>query len=78
MCDTISLHLIIMIVCTTLLQYKNSGPGDTLAVQTRMTHNYGESKKHDDEPPFYLPIVYEDDHFAVVNKPVRILLVTAN
>ena len=44
-------------------------PGDTLAVQVRMEHNYDECKLHDSDKPFHLPVVYEDDHFAIVNKP---------
>ena len=31
------------------------GPGDTLAIQTRMSHNYDECKNHDSERPFDLP-----------------------
>ena len=30
-------------------------PGDTLAIQTRMSHNYDECKNHDSERPFDLP-----------------------
>jgi len=48
-------------------------PGDTLAIQTRTSHNYGEVKNHHDEPPFHLPVVLEDDHFAIVNKPEGIV-----
>lgn len=49
-------------------------PGDTLAIQTRMTHNYAECQVHDKHPPFHLPVVYEDDHFAIVNKPEGIVV----
>ncbi|KAL7552886.1 hypothetical protein ACHAWF_016131, partial [Thalassiosira exigua] len=49
-------------------------PGDIVAIQTRMTHNYDECTKHDRDPPFALPVVYEDDHFAVVNKPEGIVV----
>ncbi|KAL7530681.1 hypothetical protein ACHAXR_003628 [Thalassiosira sp. AJA248-18] len=49
-------------------------PGDTVAIQTRMTHNYDECKNHHKEPPFHLPVVYEDDHFAIVNKPEGIVV----
>jgi len=49
-------------------------PGDALAVQTRMTHNYSECKNHHDEPPFHLPVIYEDDYFAIVNKPEGIVV----
>jgi 23S rRNA-/tRNA-specific pseudouridylate synthase len=48
-------------------------PGDVLAVQARMEHNYSESANHHKEPPFDLPVVYEDDHFAIVNKPEGIV-----
>lgn len=49
-------------------------PGDALAVQTRMEHNYSECKNHDAEPPFHLPVVYQDDHIAVVNKPEGVVV----
>ena len=48
-------------------------PGDILAVQARMEHNYSESANHHKEAPFDLPVVYEDDHFAIVNKPEGIV-----
>eukprot|EP00580_Thalassiosira_gravida_P012710 CAMPEP_0201629822 /NCGR_PEP_ID=MMETSP0493-20130528/4350_1 /ASSEMBLY_ACC=CAM_ASM_000838 /TAXON_ID=420259 /ORGANISM="Thalassiosira gravida, Strain GMp14c1" /LENGTH=479 /DNA_ID=CAMNT_0048100879 /DNA_START=372 /DNA_END=1811 /DNA_ORIENTATION=+ len=44
-------------------------PGETLAIQTRMTHNYSECKNHHKSAPFHLPIIYQDDHVAIVNKP---------
>lgn len=50
------------------------GPGDTIAIQTRMTHNYSECTVHDKTPPFNLPVIYEDDHFAIVNKPEGIVV----
>lgn len=50
------------------------GPGDTIAIQTRMTHNYAECRVHDKTPPFDLPVIYEDDHFAIVNKPEGIVV----
>ena len=49
-------------------------PGDTIAIQTRMTPNYSECKNHDSEAPFELPVIYQDDHFAVVNKPEGIVV----
>ena len=49
-------------------------PRDTLAVQIRMEHNYDECKNHDSDKPFDLPVVYEDDHFAIVNKPEGIVV----
>lgn len=50
------------------------GPGDTIAIQTRMTHNYTECQVHDKTAPFNLPVIYEDDHFAIVNKPEGIVV----
>ena len=49
-------------------------PGDVLAVQARMEHNYSESANHHKDPPFHLPVVYEDDYFAIVNKPEGIVV----
>ncbi len=49
-------------------------PGDVLAVQARMEHNYSESANHHKDPPFHLPVVYEDDYFALVNKPEGIVV----
>ena len=51
-----------------------SHPGDTIAIQTRMSPNYSECRNHDSAPPFELPVVYEDDHFAIVNKPEGIVV----
>mmetsp|Transcript_15843 Transcript_15843/g.23989 ORF Transcript_15843/g.23989 Transcript_15843/m.23989 type:complete len:553 (-) Transcript_15843:6-1664(-) len=48
-------------------------PGFILAVQARMEHNYSESANHHKTPPFHLPVVYEDDYFALVNKPEGIV-----
>jgi 23S rRNA-/tRNA-specific pseudouridylate synthase len=39
-----------------------------------MSHNYSECKNHHSEAPFHLPVVYEDDHFAIVNKPEGIVV----
>ena len=49
-------------------------PGDVLAIQDRMEHNYSESANHHKDPPFHLPVVYEDDYFAIVNKPEGIVV----
>lgn len=49
-------------------------PGDVVAVQARMEHNYSESANHHTDPPFQLPVVYEDDYFALVNKPEGIVV----
>jgi 23S rRNA-/tRNA-specific pseudouridylate synthase len=39
-----------------------------------MSPNYSECRNHDSAPPFDLPVVYEDDHFAIVNKPEGIVV----
>ena len=39
-----------------------------------MEHNYSECKNHNSEPPFHLPIVFQDDHMAIVNKPEGIIV----
>lgn len=39
-----------------------------------MTHNYSECKNHHDTPPFTLPVIYEDDHCAIVNKPEGVVV----
>lgn len=39
-----------------------------------MSPNYDECRMHDDEPPFHLPVVYEDDHFAIVDKPEGVVV----
>lgn len=49
-------------------------PGDTICIQTRMSHNYSECKNHNPEPPFHLPVAFEDDYFALVNKPENIVV----
>ena len=49
-------------------------PGDSVCVQARMEHNYSESANHNKDAPFHLPVVYEDDYFALVNKPEGIVV----
>eukprot|EP00804_Cyclotella_cryptica_P001472 CCRYP_003701-RB/>CCRYP_003701-RB protein AED:0.02 eAED:0.02 QI:146/1/1/1/1/0.66/3/664/413 len=50
-------------------------PGDTIAIQTRTGNDgYTESMKHNKEPPFHLPVIYQDDHLAVVNKPEGVVV----
>eukprot|EP00970_Alexandrium_tamarense_P004086 scaffold693_cov200-Alexandrium_tamarense.AAC.88 len=52
-----------------------SYPGDTVAIQTRMTNlGYSEAMKHNKQPPFHLPVVYQDDHIALVNKPSGVVV----
>lgn len=48
-------------------------PGDILARQTRMGSGTYPVLNHK-KPPFDLPVVYEDDHFAIVNKPAGIVV----
>jgi len=43
-------------------------PSDVLAEQSRL----GNTFYPDEKPPFPLPVIYEDDHFAVVNKPAGV------
>lgn len=50
-------------------------PGDVLGKQVRMGsggHYLGVANHR--KPPFELPVVYEDDHFALVNKPAGKLI----
>ncbi len=56
------------------MPHLTSYPGDTIAIQTLMSPNYSECKKHESEPPFHLPVIYEDDYLAVVNKPESIVV----
>jgi hypothetical protein len=48
-------------------------PGDVIGMQVRMGGGkyLGVNNK---KPPFDLPVVYEDDHFALVNKPAGIVV----
>ena len=48
-------------------------PGDVLAKQTRMGSGTYPVLNHK-KPPFDLPVVYEDDYFAIVNKPAGIVV----
>jgi len=52
----------------------HSKPGDTIAIQTRMSHNYGECKNVHSDPPFHLPVIYQDNYIAVVNKPENVVV----
>ena len=52
-------------------------PGDVLCKQVRMSHgSYSDyiSNVNGAKPPFDLPIVYEDDYLAIVNKPAGVLV----
>lgn len=46
--------------------------GDVIAQQVRMGNGWYNAQYHE-KPPFDLPVVYEDDHFAFVNKPAGIV-----
>jgi 23S rRNA-/tRNA-specific pseudouridylate synthase len=46
--------------------------GDIICVQIRIGDGYFSALGHQ-EPPFELPVVYQDDHFALVNKPAGIV-----
>lgn len=48
-------------------------PGDVLAKQVRMGSGKYPVLNYK-KPPFDLPVVYEDDHFAIVNKPEGIVV----
>lgn len=49
-------------------------PGDVLARQVRISDGtYLQSTRHR-KPPFEVPVVYEDDHLAIVNKPAGIVV----
>jgi 23S rRNA-/tRNA-specific pseudouridylate synthase len=46
--------------------------GDKICVQVRMGDGYFSALGHR-KPPFELPVVYQDDHFALINKPAGIV-----
>lgn len=46
--------------------------GDVIAQQVRMGNGWYNAQYHE-KPPFDLPVVYEDDHFALINKPAGIV-----
>jgi len=47
-------------------------PGDVIGIQCRM-HGGFYPGFETTKPPFDLPVIYEDDHFAIVNKPAGIV-----
>lgn len=53
-------------------------PGDTIGIQHRAGSNYCSSQGEVYRPPpFDIPIIYEDDHMAIINKPAGIVLYRA-
>eukprot|EP00550_Attheya_septentrionalis_P009044 CAMPEP_0198283538 /NCGR_PEP_ID=MMETSP1449-20131203/3105_1 /TAXON_ID=420275 /ORGANISM="Attheya septentrionalis, Strain CCMP2084" /LENGTH=581 /DNA_ID=CAMNT_0043980183 /DNA_START=154 /DNA_END=1899 /DNA_ORIENTATION=- len=48
-------------------------PGDVIGFQVRMGGGFYPEMRYE-KPPFELPVVYEDDHFAIVNKPAGIVV----
>jgi len=48
-------------------------PGDVLGKQIRMGDGYSPVMNHK-RPPFDLPVIYEDDHFAICNKPAGVVV----
>jgi hypothetical protein len=48
-------------------------PGDVIGMQVRMGGGQY-LRQNEKKPPFDLPIVYEDDHFALVNKPAGVVV----
>ncbi|VEU44563.1 unnamed protein product [Pseudo-nitzschia multistriata] len=48
-------------------------PGDVMCVQVRIADGTVPVARHQ-KPPFELPVVFEDDHFAIVNKPAGIVV----
>jgi hypothetical protein len=48
-------------------------PNDVIGIQVRM-HGGFYPGLESNKPPFELPVVYEDDHFAIVNKPAGIVV----
>mmetsp|Transcript_22494 Transcript_22494/g.64691 ORF Transcript_22494/g.64691 Transcript_22494/m.64691 type:complete len:561 (-) Transcript_22494:32-1714(-) len=47
-------------------------PGDVVAKQIRLSHGDYSRYIGFSKPPFDLPVLYEDDHIAVVNKPAGV------
>ena len=47
-------------------------PGDIIGKQVRLSHGHYSKYIGLSKPPFDLPVLYEDDHIAVVNKPAGV------
>lgn len=43
-----------------------------VATQVRMGNGWYNAQYHE-KPPFDLPVIYEDDHMAIVNKPAGVV-----
>ena len=53
-------------------------PGDMIGVQRRAGNDYYSSQGEVYRPPpFDIPVIYEDDHMAIINKPAGIVLYRA-
>ena len=50
-------------------------PNDVIAKQIRMSGGFYPSMNYK-KPPFDLPVIYEDDHMAIVNKPAGVMVYT--
>jgi len=48
-------------------------PADVVAKQVRMDGGFYPSQMYA-KPPFELPVIFEDDHFAIVNKPAGVVV----
>ena len=48
-------------------------PNDVIGRQVRMHGGFYPGLENS-KPPFDLPVVYEDDHFAIVNKPAGVVI----
>lgn len=51
-------------------------PGDIIGRQVRMHGGFYPSQVIS-KPPFDLPVIYQDDHFAIVNKPAGVVVYTS-
>jgi 23S rRNA pseudouridine1911/1915/1917 synthase len=47
--------------------------GDTIGIQVRMGDGYSFAVVGHKQPPFDVPVIYQDDHYALVNKPAGVV-----
>ena len=47
--------------------------GDTVGIQVRMGNGYSFAVVGHTKPPFDVPVIYQDDHYALVNKPAGVV-----